>query len=409
MISTPAHGNCSNASKSVSYEVTVNPPSGYAYPADYSIYTTGITFNLRDAYSGPSGTVLATNTTGTIGSGSATISGSFDLTALGSGVYTIYAAFTVSDNVAMNSVPLTAQVTFTVGYKVEWADMIDMEAYPASNSTRRFQITPNRTYSESQSLNYLPKNVDGWMELGAVFRPIPGTRNVFILLSQFLRVEPFARGTTDYYVEYLKDDGTPTATTGQGVYIRMGGSRYKFQGISISDRIRIDRRSGVIRFYKENSTAQLDVIDVATGVTTTAYSVAFNTELYALVLGGWAQDGFTNVLTSFDCVYAASVFPSATRTLTGHNYEAPGGMLYFSYFSEYFASNKKLIYRVYDYHHQVKQSSEIITGSVQRILPVEQGENRYELNIDNLITNQTYILEITNEKGEQFYLRFTKK
>jgi hypothetical protein len=405
---TTTNKTCFEGSLSSDYVVTVSGPAGYSYPSDYTILSSNISVVLRDAYSGSSGTILLTNTGFTVGSSSPTLSGSFDLSGIGSGVYTVYASFVVSDNVQGISVPMTLSGTFTSGYKVDWGDMVDHERYPTDNSCRRYQLTSGVTYGESQSLNYLKAGADGWLEFGAFFRPISGTRPVTILLSDYLRTEVFAASSSSSYLEY-RIYGTVTSTSGEGIYVKLGGVRYKLQNIGISDRIRIDRRSNVIRFYKGNSTTALDVANTTTGTITSNFSFPFSGELYAFCYTFWNLDGFSNVLTSFGCASPATVYSSVSPTLTGVNYDAYG-KLYFSYDSEYLPSTgNKLDYKIFNYRREIKQSSSVIAGSTQVGATCVYGDNRYELDISSLITGQTYVLELLNEKKELFYLRFTKK
>lgn len=75
------------------------------------------------------------------------------------------------------------------------------------------------------------------------------------------------------------------------------------------------------------------------------------------------------------------------------------GRLYISYKEEY--SSNSLKYKVYN-----KQNQVVLTNTTQPI-SIIAGESRFNLNVSGLVNGTDYfILEITNSKNENFYLRF---
>jgi uncharacterized protein YpmS len=110
----------------------------------------------------------------------------------------------------------------------------------------------------------------------------------------------------------------------------------------------------------------------------------------------------TNIPCSTTAIYA-----KLERQLTGTKYKVYLNKFYFFYDEEY-ASTASLSYKVYDKNNTVvlSTSTQVLTqtvGAVNR----EYGDNRYSLDVNN-IDPGAYILEVTNEKGEKFYLRFVK-
>jgi hypothetical protein len=90
--------------------------------------------------------------------------------------------------------------------------------------------------------------------------------------------------------------------------------------------------------------------------------------------------------------------------LDGGYYRAKNERLYFKYDGEY--NSGSLNYKVYNSSHQVI-SNGCPFNPIQKIY----GDNRYILNFSlsgctGFSTNKMYILEVTNEKNEKFYLRF---
>lgn len=89
------------------------------------------------------------------------------------------------------------------------------------------------------------------------------------------------------------------------------------------------------------------------------------------------------------------------RKLDGGFYTAHQGQLYFRYEEEY--NSTALQYKVYDKH-----GIQVLTEADQPI-NIAYGENFCHLDLScngNGLTNGHYILEVINEKGEKWYLRF---
>ncbi len=87
------------------------------------------------------------------------------------------------------------------------------------------------------------------------------------------------------------------------------------------------------------------------------------------------------------------------------------GLLYFRYFEEYADKDNKLFYSIYDYRHNTVTSSALTTA---KVYPVVYGDNRYlftmmdcDFTTGGSLGNGYYMLEVTNEKNEKWYLRFS--
>lgn len=100
-----------------------------------------------------------------------------------------------------------------------------------------------------------------------------------------------------------------------------------------------------------------------------------------------------------DCI-CNPTYAKLEKTLRGVNYPTCTNQLYFYYEEEYTASTT-LKYSIRNAMNQEVLSSTTIP------LTKEYGDNRYELAVSSLFPG-TYILEVTNEKNERFYLRFSK-
>lgn len=89
------------------------------------------------------------------------------------------------------------------------------------------------------------------------------------------------------------------------------------------------------------------------------------------------------------------------KELDGGFYSTSQDLLRFQFEEEY-ASQGTLNYTIYDNNHTV-----VSNGNSQI---KNRGFNHYELNIGALIDSKSYaLLEVRNEKGEKWYLRFTRQ
>lgn len=84
------------------------------------------------------------------------------------------------------------------------------------------------------------------------------------------------------------------------------------------------------------------------------------------------------------------------KKLDGGFYYTIGGKLFVQYTGEY--NNGSMSYRVWDYNRNLDSFGTITTK--------KYGDNRIIFDFNCVLYNGKYILEIENEKGEKFYLRF---
>jgi hypothetical protein len=398
LVPTVTLRSCYNGSMSVSYVATIPPPSGYTYGTNYTILTSGTSFSLRDAFASGSSTPINVNSGGTVNASNQTISGSFTIST--PGVYSIYSYVVIRDILGapeddpIANIPI---VTFTVGYNSMWTNMIDMTV--SGTTVSRNTLTSGITFGGAKSSNYLAASTNGWIDLGAQFQASSTTRSIYIMLTDFGLTTAFNPSGVGSYIEYRKG-GTITSTSGEGIYFKSGSSICKLQGVVLSDRLRLEKNSNTLRIYKSNSTTQLTWTLVSG---TTVSTIPLSNELFAMAYAPMTSDGIASVITSFGCGSFNTNYAKLERNLTGVNYPA-SDKLYFSYDEEYAPSaSTTLNYRILNNQHKPLQ-----TGAT---VPVNRayGDNRYELTLGSSINTGTYILEVTNEKKEVFYLRFTKQ
>ena len=99
------------------------------------------------------------------------------------------------------------------------------------------------------------------------------------------------------------------------------------------------------------------------------------------------------------------------RKLDGGNYYVDNGLLLFEYKGEY--SKGELNYKVYNNEHTVVASNTLYPGILKNLQTSDDentyGDNRFVLDLSctgHGLNSGYYVLEVTNEKEEKFYLRF---
>lgn len=94
----------------------------------------------------------------------------------------------------------------------------------------------------------------------------------------------------------------------------------------------------------------------------------------------------------------ATSYAVLNKKLDGGYVWIPDGVLRFQFEEEYPEDNDALTWKIYDARHIVQQDS--------RSFPVAYGDNRYQIDIRNLISEGFGVLEVSNNKNEKWYLRF---
>jgi hypothetical protein len=113
-----------------------------------------------------------------------------------------------------------------------------------------------------------------------------------------------------------------------------------------------------------------------------------------------------NAAASFPCQpdYAETIISKVERKIDAGYVEEFDDILYFNYFEEYSDTDGQLNYSIYP----VSDSGDnpVITESIQQ-KDVDLGENVISIDMSDLWPG-VYILKVSNEKNENFFLRFKK-
>lgn len=112
------------------------------------------------------------------------------------------------------------------------------------------------------------------------------------------------------------------------------------------------------------------------------------------------DEGFIRMNTNMRCV-PPILYAKMERSLRGVKYEPINNEVFFYYNEEYFDFDGDLNYKVYNATRQVE-----IDPSTENVIN-NYGDNRNSIDVSSLSSGD-YVLEITNDKKEKFYLRFVK-
>lgn len=124
---------------------------------------------------------------------------------------------------------------------------------------------------------------------------------------------------------------------------------------------------------------------------------------HAFVTG--ANTGIHNSYASFCGFESIRSYADLTKKLDGGYYLAQNGIVKFIYNEEYNDQDDQLTYSIYD----ASNAAVVTDGTMPE--PVVYGDNRYDLDFSTFtgsttLDNGVYVLQVTNEKDENWYLRF---
>ncbi|MBS1618313.1 MAG: hypothetical protein JST76_07335 [Bacteroidetes bacterium] len=188
------------------------------------------------------------------------------------------------------------------------------------------------------------------------------------------------------------------------VYAFYNGSYVSLGSYREGDRFRIKRlASGTVQFEKN------DVPLPAAGFAT-PYTISTSPSTNMVVVTAFTKSntGLTDVRTTFTKAMNFANFAELTKELDA-GYVPMIRSIRFKYNEKYNTSS--LNYKIYDWHRAVKLFGDLGSGAVPATPTHVIGDN-YEVITPPasgpfaLVNNQLYILEVTNDKGETYKLRF---
>ncbi|WP_300660010.1 DNRLRE domain-containing protein [Fluviicola sp.] len=326
------------------------------------------------------------------------------------GNYTLKVTFYWKNNstLVVDPTPVVYNYNMVVASKIAWENKVDaLEVSTTQSLVSTTSTLTNLGHAASTNGLVLPSG-DVFVDFGIDVPSGPG--NSMAGMIGFYNSDIVTLGSTP-----------PTNFTGFGfvklqwAFFTLYGA-YKYQGgvstgigsFSPSDKYRLlyNPTSKIGSLYKYNPNGVLGTSAVATvNYGPTVPPTSNVTKILAFVTG--VNRGFSGLSTNLPCS-PNFVYAKLEKKLTGVKYKVHLNKFYFFYDEEY-ASTTSLTYNVYNNNNAValNTGNQILTNTISGAANREYGDNRYSLDVTSLAAG-AYVLEVTNEKGEKFYLRFIK-
>lgn len=293
-------------------------------------------------------------------------------------------------------------VTYLVGYKAFWTNMIEVENVPGTNSIRNTLESYNSNIHTGETSNYLNPGSSEWIYF-EVKAPVNSLGNV-VYPSFFDRL---------YGINFQSYSGTSHLSTmvryfggtSQSLSISNGSNLF-LKSVTAGDRVLIKIVNGNkvrLSVNGQNVTSvNGNLLETFGGITTPSI-LGFRAS-FSSASSFNSKIGPGNVITSFPC--ADMTYLDLKRKVDGSYYPARFNSLGFRYIEEYLPASGVLNYRVLDRNNKdVFVTNGVTPPTVFRLV----GDNKCEIDLSahrTILPSGFYILEVTNDKDEKRYMRF---
>ncbi|WP_306639587.1 hypothetical protein [Sanyastnella coralliicola] len=272
---------------------------------------------------------------------------------------------------------------FDIGYEVDWTDT---QAWAlATNTVEENSVLYNGSGlfyagSNATSVNQLNYGIEGWIEVDVstigVFQLVDQNGDLF--LSTYFN-EQYGLSITLLFNE----DGTYVALWDNDadgrIRLSREGGQY-FARTSLNNTISVINNS----FPRVNGKGHVD----------------------------YGNSRLINCRASFSCPNPLIQYSPLQREISSNVYLAVDDVVYFSYDNDYFNPDGNFTLKVFDAANNDLQVSTTIANvdPSNPILSSTIGYNKYalDLNLAGISAPGDYIIQVTNDKGENYFLRFAK-
>lgn len=284
-----------------------------------------------------------------------------------------------------------------IGHNIEWETFGDATLISISDpvSGPALNNSTQNAYAGGISTNMLKPGFEGWIEFDIRL----GNENLTGQAIRFAFSDVAGLGKANFYTwqqggwYFCYVDDTP---------IGAGAGPETIQGFS-QLRLRIERDANGYEYSLFPNFEDDQLPD---------YTFALNqAEMIPLKVSGSLGPGsmIVRARASFPCDVPVVQYANLKKKLDGSRYIAVDGHIYFTYDNEYhnIDTDQSLILKVYDESHiDADIQGGLINGHPLKM--AAYGHNTYDLDLAEvgITTSGTYVLEITNDKGEQYYLKF---
>lgn len=316
------------------------------------------------------------------------------------GTYSI--TFFLDDPVNLVSYPGGTQIV-EVGYHILWD--LQSSVNHTVTATNALVSSPILNYGESSSVNILNtgNNAEfvkfkiGLFHLPVVFPNVPLTipsrEGIVSLIDDntglvYAQVEKIDMGWNNIINEYCKIS-VLDPNSGQLTQVYFGATMpnnvFKFTSTPLS------ANSFTMEVTENNISRSFQT-----------YSGLAQSPILRVKGQTWPGAKIFDTYVSY-CYQIPDQYVQLKRKLEGGYYKVqPDNILKVEYFEEYNDQDQILSFKIKN------GKGEIVVDDNSLSLTSIYGDNRFDFDVANLIPNEFYILEISNEKNETFYLRFKK-
>lgn len=330
------------------------------------------------------------------------------------GNYTLKVTFYWKNNVTLvvDPTPVVYNYNLVVASKISWENKADVLEIPATQSLVSTTSTSLTNFGHAASTNelILPSG-NVFVDFGIDVPSGPGNSMAGLIGLYNSNVVTLGSAPPVNFTGFGFVKLQWAFFTLYGAYKYQGGVTTGIGSFSPSDKYRLvytpnSPTSKQAFLYKYDPNGVLGTTPVGSvDYTPTLPPGGTVNKILAYVTG--VNRGFSGLSTNLPCS-PNFVYAKLEKKLTGVKYKVHLNKFYFFYDEEY-ASTASLTYNVYNNNNAVvlNTGNQILTNTVSGAANREYGDNRYSLDVTSLAAG-SYVLEVINEKGEKFYLRFIK-
>jgi hypothetical protein len=354
--------------KKPSVRIEVDYPSCYQKNGDVEVFHgEGVTISSATATNNHTGAVISAVIDG--------VTGNAVFTDLAIATYTLDINYSTSTPFPV-SYSISEQLA--IGYVVSWEDLVDSYVVPLNTIQRGPGVLP-AGISTANSGNTTTVTVDGWFQFETVV------------------MNPLLAGTNGIQVIGLRD-----INTGAEDFRQMTGGLFIPEVKTLANAPGEDWE---VIAAEPNRTWRIEVEDVSESTTFELFvdgTTLLNSEVvnphsaYELSLYQTGTTQYINTISSY-CTAIPDQFVEPKREIQGGYFLVPTDDILRFEFKEEYTAGINLDYTVRNYQGQVQGG---LTDLVE-----EFGDNRFQLDVSSLASG-TYLMEVNNDKGENWFIRF---
>lgn len=308
--------------------------------------------------------------------------------------------------------------TFYVGYKVTWTDMVSTNAANSDpNRTIFSNLVANGWNAGAASVNTLDEYSNGWVE----FEFQHTGNNYGQALGYSYSNTNASINTIKSGVHIFKSIVKPPG----GSFINFVESNYpvysylnvnltlnnyniaKLENGVLSNPSHTVSNNTTIHLSANNNTVSVKSLSPGFNIYANLFTVPVNAANQKIIdislLNSYSK--IVKPRVSFGCPEAKN-YAVLRKKLDGGFHRTQKKKLYFKFDEEYNDTDGNLTYKIVN-----KLNQEVLSNTSNNLI-VNYGDNRYEINFNNssilgtMSFNEYYMLEVTNEKKEKWFLRF---